>query len=64
MIIYGKQVSLYILEFHKDLVEKIYLSKKGVLPKDLYLRYKNRIKLIDNRVAQSMSRGGKTIKEF
>jgi len=58
MIIYGKQVSLYVLEFHKNLVERIYLSKRGVLPKSIYQRYKDKIKFIDNRLAQKMSKGG------
>jgi 23S rRNA (guanosine2251-2'-O)-methyltransferase len=58
MIIYGKQVSLYVLNLHKDLVKRIYLSKKQVLPKELYLRYKKNIKFIENRVAQQMAKGG------
>ena len=60
MIIYGKQVSLYVLNLHKDLVERVYLSKRKrqVLPKELYLRYRKNIKFIENRVAQQMARGG------
>ncbi len=64
MIIYGKQVSLYVLKSHEAIVRAIYISKRGILPKELYLRYKNRIKFIDNRYAQKMARRLEITKGF
>ena len=58
MIIYGKQVVLYALRRHPERVEKIYLAKKGVLPKDLFERDGSKITFIENRWAQQLSRGG------
>jgi 23S rRNA (guanosine2251-2'-O)-methyltransferase len=58
MIIYGKQVSVYVLNSHRELVKRVYLAKRGILPRELYLRYKDSIKFIDSRFAQKMARGG------
>ncbi len=58
MIIYGKQVVLHALRHHPERVEKIYIAKKGVLPRDLFERYGAKITFIENRWAQQLSRGG------
>jgi 23S rRNA (guanosine2251-2'-O)-methyltransferase len=58
MIIYGKQVSLYALRRHGDKIHKIYIAKKGILPRELFERFGSKIKFIENRWAQAMSRGG------
>jgi 23S rRNA (guanosine2251-2'-O)-methyltransferase len=59
MIIFSKQVSLYVLEKHKDIIKKVYLSKE--LDKKLFSRFSRlnvEILRIDNKKAQSMARGG------
>ena len=59
MIVYGKQIFFYILKRHLNLIKKIYLSKRvdgkifGSLKK-LNVPILN----IDNKKAQSLSRGG------
>jgi len=58
MIIYGKQVSLYALRRHESKIRTVYIAKKGILPQDLFERFGPRIKFIENRWAQAMSRGG------
>jgi 23S rRNA (guanosine2251-2'-O)-methyltransferase len=58
MIIYGKQVCLYALEQHPDTVETVYIAKKGVLPQKLFHAYHDKIKFLEEKWAQSMSRGG------
>ncbi len=58
MIVYGKQVVLHALRHHPDEIEKIYIAKKGVLPQDLFEAYGERIKFIENRWAQQLSKGG------
>jgi len=58
MIIYGKQVCLYALTRHSKEIEKIYIAKKGVLPKELFERFGSKIKFIENRWAQNLARGG------
>ncbi|XPV52782.1 MAG: RNA methyltransferase substrate-binding domain-containing protein [Halarcobacter ebronensis] len=59
MIIYGKQVVLYVLDKHPDLIEEVMFSKE--LEPKLFKRFakldKQIIKL-DNKKAQSMARGG------
>jgi len=59
MIIYGKQVCLYALERHEEKIETVYVAKKGILPQPLYEKYKSKIKFLENRWAQAMSKGGK-----
>ncbi len=58
MIIYGKQVCIYALNHHSSKIRTIYLSKRDLLPKNLFREFGSKIKLIENRWAQSMSRGG------
>jgi 23S rRNA (guanosine2251-2'-O)-methyltransferase len=58
MIIYGKQVCLYALKRHKNLIKTVYIAKKGILPQKLYDQYKSSIKFLENRWAQSMAKGG------
>jgi len=58
MIIYGKQVCLYALKQHSEKITTLYLAKKGLLPQPLFDQYKPKIKFLENRWAQSMSKGG------
>ena len=58
MIIYGKQASLYALREHSDIVESIYVNKLSILPTDLLKKYGSKIKTIENKWAQKLSRGG------
>jgi 23S rRNA (guanosine2251-2'-O)-methyltransferase len=58
MIIYGKQVCLYALKKHTRLIKTVYIVKRGILPKELYIQYKSSIKFLENRLAQSMAKGG------
>jgi len=58
MIIYGKQASLYALKEHSDKIETIYVSKLSILPKELLKKYGSKIKTIENKWAQKLSRGG------
>jgi 23S rRNA (guanosine2251-2'-O)-methyltransferase len=58
MIIYGKQVCLYALEHHAERVETVYIAKKGIVPQSLYVRFRDRVKFLENRWAQAMSKGG------
>lgn len=59
MIIYGKQVVLYVLSRHSDLIEEIMFSK-DIEPK-LFKKFANLNKPIiklDNKKAQSLAKGG------
>ena len=59
MIIFSKQVSLFVLEKHKDTIRKVYLSKE--IDKKIFSRFSRLgvdIIKIDNKKAQSMARGG------
>ncbi len=58
MIIYGKQVCLYAMQRHPDTVKTVYVAKKGVLPKPLFHQFHNKIKFLEEKWAQSMSKGG------
>ncbi|MBD3788960.1 MAG: 23S rRNA (guanosine(2251)-2'-O)-methyltransferase RlmB [Campylobacterales bacterium] len=58
MIIYGKQVCLYALEHHPESVQTVYLAKKGLLSKSLFDANKSKIKFLEEKWAQSMSKGG------
>ena len=58
MIIYGKQVCLHALARYDEKIETVYVAKKGVLPQPVYEQYKSRIKFLENRWAQAMSKGG------
>ena len=58
MIIYGKQVCLYALEQHSERVKTVYLARKGLLPQPLFDRCRPKIKFLEKRWAQAMSKGG------
>ncbi|MEA3490617.1 MAG: 23S rRNA (guanosine(2251)-2'-O)-methyltransferase RlmB [Campylobacterota bacterium] len=58
MIIYGKQVCLYTLKHHPTRVKTVYLAKKGLLSGSLFDQYRPMIKFLENKWAQSMSKGG------
>jgi 23S rRNA (guanosine2251-2'-O)-methyltransferase len=58
MIIYGKQVCLYALSKHQDKIKTIFLSKKGILPQDIFDKYRTKIKFLENKWAQAKSKGG------
>lgn len=58
MIIYGKQVCLYALQEHSDKVKTVYIAKKGVLPQKLFESHRDKIKFLEEKWAQSMSKGG------
>lgn len=59
MIIYGKQVVLYVLERHPNLIEEVMFSKE-IEPK-LFKKFTNlnkKIIKLDNKKAQSLAKGG------
>ncbi|RAX54190.1 hypothetical protein CCY99_04030 [Helicobacter sp. 16-1353] len=59
MIIYGKQVCLYVLQNHKDLIEEIYLGKE--LEKPLFREFARLEKPIikpDSKKLQALAKGG------
>ena len=58
MIIYGKQVCLHALQEHESAIKTVYIAKKGILPQKLFEAYKPRIKFLEEKWAQSMSKGG------
>ena len=58
MIIYGKQVCLHALQEHETNIKTIYIAKKGILPQKLFDSYKPKIKFLEEKWAQSMSKGG------
>jgi len=58
MIIYGKQVCLHALMHHKDKIKTVYVAKKNILPKELFHTYHDKIKFLEEKWAQSMSKGG------
>jgi len=63
MIIYGKQVCLHALEHHTDKIKTVYVAQKGAnskgtLPKELFHQYHDKIKFLEEKWAQSMSKGG------
>ncbi len=58
MIIYGKQVCLHALEHHSEKIKTVYVAKKGILPNDLFHKYHDSIKFLEEKWAQSMSKGG------
>jgi len=58
MIIYGKQVCLYALEHHSETVQTVYVAKRGILPQALFHQYHGKIKFLEEKWAQSMSKGG------
>lgn len=59
MVVYGKQVVLYILEKHSELIEEVMFSKeidKKVF--DKFLKLGKKIIRLDNKKAQSLAHGG------
>ncbi len=63
MIIYGKQVCLHALEHHAEKIKTVYVAQKGAnskgaLPKALFHQYHDKIKFLEEKWAQSMSKGG------
>jgi 23S rRNA (guanosine2251-2'-O)-methyltransferase len=58
MIIYGKQVCLHALQEHESAIKTVYIAKKGILPQKLFDSFKPRIKFLEDKWAQSMSKGG------
>jgi 23S rRNA (guanosine2251-2'-O)-methyltransferase len=58
MIIYGKQVSIYALENHAKSINRVYITKKEVLPPKLFKEFGSKIKFIENRWIQSLTKGG------
>ena len=59
MIVYGKQIFLYLLEKHPDMIEEVYLSKE--IDKKLFHKVSAldfEIKRVDKMKAQAMARGG------
>lgn len=58
MIIYGKQVCLHALEEHEAAIKTVYIAKRGILPQKLYEEYKPRIKFLEEKWAQQMSKSG------
>ncbi len=58
MIIYGKQVCLYALEHKEDDIKTVYVAKKNILPQDLFHKYHDKIKFLEEKWAQSMAKGG------
>ena len=58
MIIYGKQVCLYALEKHPETISTVYVAKKGILPQKLFHEHHDKIKFLEEKWAQSMSKGG------
>lgn len=59
MIVYGKQIFFYILDKHPDIINRVYFSKK--IDEKIFKKVRKLnvpILNIDNRKAQSLSRGG------
>jgi len=58
MIIYGKQVCLYALEHHPEKIKTVYVAKKNILPQELFHKFHDNIKFLEEKWAQSMAKGG------
>jgi len=58
MIIYGKQVCLHALQKHEANIKTVYIAKKGILPQKLFDANRDKIKFLEERWAQKMSKGG------
>lgn len=59
MIVYGKQIVLYVLDKHPELIEEIFLSKE--IDSKLFTRFarlNKKIQKIDNQKAQALAKGG------
>jgi len=58
MIIYGKQVCLYALKHHSEKIKTVYVAKKNILPQELFHKFHDNIKFLEEKWAQSMAKGG------
>jgi len=62
MIIYGKQVCLYALEHHSEKIKTVYVASKAngknILPQELFHKFHDNIKFLEEKWAQSMAKGG------
>lgn len=62
MILYGKQVCYHALEHHSQSIKTVYLASKStknkLLPQELFNKYHDKIKFLEDKWAQSMSKGG------
>ena len=58
MIIYGKQVCLHALKEHEAAIKTVYIAKRGILPQKLFEAYKPRVKFLEEKWAQQMSKSG------
>jgi 23S rRNA (guanosine2251-2'-O)-methyltransferase len=58
MIIYGKQVCLHALQKHEANIKTVYIAKKGILPQKLFAANRDKVKFLEERWAQKMSKGG------
>jgi len=58
MIIYGKQVCLHALQKHEANIKTVYIAKKGILPQKLFEANRDKVKFLEERWAQKMSKGG------
>jgi len=59
LIVYGKQIFLYILKKHPQKIKKVYLAKD--IDKELFLKLRRlgvEIVRVDSKKAQALSRGG------
>jgi 23S rRNA (guanosine2251-2'-O)-methyltransferase len=59
MIVYGKQVVLYVLKHHPQIIKQIYLTKE--LDRELFKKFMDtgvKITRPDNKKAQGLARGG------
>lgn len=61
MVIYGKQTALHLLINHPKKVEIVYLylkNNKKNIPQELFHQFHDKIKFIEEKWANSMSKGG------
>lgn len=58
MIIYGKQVCFYALEHKEAAIKTVFVAKKNILPQELFHKYHDKIKFLEEKWAQSMAKGG------
>lgn len=59
MVVYGKQVCLYLLEKHKDLIEEIFFNK--TIDKNIFYKFSSLNKPIiklDSKKMQALAKGG------
>src|SRR5574344_1821570 len=59
MLVYGKQIVLYVLDKHPELIEEIFLSKE--IDSKLFTRFarlNKKIHKVDNQKAQALAKGG------